>query len=67
MYQKLRYKMSKRMRPLEGPKELRNQPFLLFIKYITQKQFIWKVIPLHMKKLWEALTHRNGWRPWKMK
>jgi hypothetical protein len=47
--------MSKRMRPLEGPKDLRNQLFLLIINFIIQKQFIRKVIPLHMKKWLEAM------------
>jgi hypothetical protein len=54
--------MSQKMRPLEGPKELINQLFLLIIKFITQKLFIWKVIPLHMKKPWEALLLGDGAR-----
>jgi hypothetical protein len=35
---------------LRRSKELKNQLFLLIIKFIIQKQFIWKVIPFHMKK-----------------
>ena len=39
-----------RMRLLEGLKELVNLLFLVIIKFIIQKQLIWKKIPLHMKK-----------------
>ena len=35
---------------LEGHKEKEGQLFLASMKYIIQKRFIWRVIPLHMKK-----------------
>jgi len=46
----LRHMMCQRMRLSEGLKELGNQLFLVIIEFIIQKQFIWKKIPLHMKK-----------------
>jgi len=50
MCHKLRYKMYQKLRPLEGLKESGGQLFLATIKFIIQKRFIWRVIPLHMKK-----------------
>ena len=46
----LRHMMCQRMRLSEGLKELGHLLFLVIIKFIIQKQFIWKKIPLHMKK-----------------
>jgi hypothetical protein len=43
--------MRKSLRNSEGLKEQDDQPFLKkFIKFVTHEQFIWKVIPPHMKK-----------------
>jgi hypothetical protein len=52
---------------LEGLKEQEGQLFLITMKFMKPKNFRWGMIPPHLKKPCEVITHQSGLRPWKMK
>jgi hypothetical protein len=46
----LKLKMFQMWRPREGHKEQEDQLFLMIMKFMVLKSFIWRMIPPHMKK-----------------